>query len=58
MRFCRAAGFALSGLNRLEEKGWIKAKWGETETGREAKFYSLTASGRVQLEKEAANWSR
>jgi len=45
-------------LNRLEKKGWIKAKWGETETGREAKFYSLTASGRVQLEKEAANWSR
>lgn len=45
-------------LNRLERKGWIKAKWGETETGREAKFYSLTAGGRVQLEKEAANWNR
>jgi PadR family transcriptional regulator, regulatory protein PadR len=45
-------------LNRLEKKGWIKAKWGETETGREAKFYSLTAAGRVQLEKEAANWNR
>lgn len=45
-------------LNRLERKGWVKAKWGETETGREAKFYSLTAAGRVQLQKEAANWSR
>ena len=45
-------------LNRLERKGWIKAKWGETETGREAKSYSLTSAGRVQLEKEAANWSR
>lgn len=45
-------------LNRLERKGWIKAKWAESETGREAKFYSLTASGKVQLEKEAANWAR
>jgi len=45
-------------LNRLERKGWIKAKWGETETGREAKFYSLTPSGRTQLQMEAANWSR
>ena len=45
-------------LNRLERKGWIKAKWALTETGRDAKFYSLTAAGRVQLEKEAANWNR
>jgi PadR family transcriptional regulator PadR len=45
-------------LNRLEHKGWIKAKWAETETGRQARFYSLTPSGRVQLGKEAANWSR
>jgi|SRR5580704_1425945 len=45
-------------LNRLEHKGWIKGKWAETESGREAKFYSLTPSGRVQLEKEAANWNR
>jgi PadR family transcriptional regulator len=43
---------------RLEQKAWIKAKWAETETGRKAKFYSLTAAGRAQLEKEAANWSR
>jgi PadR family transcriptional regulator, regulatory protein PadR len=45
-------------LNRLERKSWIKAKWAETETGRQAKFYSLTAAGRVQLEKETAQWSR
>ena len=45
-------------LHRLEQKAWIKAKWKETETGRNAKFYSLTVAGRAQLEKEAANWSR
>jgi transcriptional regulator len=45
-------------LHRLEQKAWIRAKWAETETGREAKFYSLTAAGRKQLEKEAANWNR
>src|SRR5436309_14310705 len=45
-------------LHRLEQKVWIKAKWAETETGRKAKFYSLTAAGRSQLEKEAASWSR
>jgi PadR family transcriptional regulator PadR len=45
-------------LHRLEQRGWIKAKWAETETGRQAKFYSLTAAGRDQLEKEAATWSR
>ena len=45
-------------LHRLEQKAWIKAKWAETETGRKAKFYLLTAAGRSQLEKEAANWSR
>jgi PadR family transcriptional regulator PadR len=45
-------------LHRLEQKAWIKAKWAETETGRNAKFYTLTAGGRAQLEKETANWSR
>jgi len=45
-------------LHRLEQKAWIKAKWADSETGRQAKFYSLTAAGRTQLEKEAANWSR
>ena len=45
-------------LHRLEQQGWIKAKWAESETGRQAKFYSLTGAGREQLEAETANWSR
>jgi PadR family transcriptional regulator len=45
-------------LHRLEQKAWIKAKWRDSETGRKAKFYSLTAAGRAQLGKEAENWSR
>lgn len=45
-------------LHRLEQQGWIRAKWNESETGRQAKFYSLTAAGRAQLEKETASWSR
>jgi PadR family transcriptional regulator, regulatory protein PadR len=45
-------------LHRLEQQGWIKAKWAESETGRQAKFYSLTTAGRAQLDKEAASWSR
>jgi PadR family transcriptional regulator PadR len=45
-------------LYRLERQAWIKAEWKKTETGREAKFYALTAAGRRQLEKELASWSR
>jgi PadR family transcriptional regulator, regulatory protein PadR len=45
-------------LHRLEQQGWIRAKWAESETGREAKFYSLTAAGRKQLDAETANWKR
>lgn len=45
-------------LHRLEQQGWIRAKWAESETGREAKFYSLTAAGRAQLEKEKESWKR
>jgi len=45
-------------LHRLEKRGWLKADWRESETGREAKFYSLTRIGRKQLESEAANWDR
>lgn len=45
-------------LHRLEQQAWIKAYWAESETGREAKFYSLTNAGHQQLEKETANWSR
>jgi len=45
-------------LHRLEQQALIKAKWAETETGRQAKFYSLTAAGRGRLEKEEAQWHR
>jgi PadR family transcriptional regulator len=45
-------------LHRLEHQGWIHARWRTTETGREAKFYELTRAGRVQLEKELAEWER
>jgi PadR family transcriptional regulator, regulatory protein PadR len=45
-------------LHRLEQQGWIRADWRTSETGREAKFYSLTRPGRAQLEKELAQWER
>jgi transcriptional regulator len=45
-------------LHRLEQQGWIKAQWKETETGRSAKFYTLTKAGRLQMDKELANWDR
>jgi transcriptional regulator len=45
-------------LHRLEKRGWLKSEWSEAETGREAKFYSLTKLGRKQLDAEAANWDR
>ncbi len=45
-------------LHRLEKRGWLAAEWRESETGREAKFYSLTRLGRKQLEAETANWAR
>jgi len=45
-------------LHRLEHRGWIKAEWGISELGRRARFYSLTASGRRQLDVEAENWNR
>ena len=45
-------------LHRLELKGWLKAEWKESETGREAKFYSLTPSGRKQLASEKHSWAR
>ena len=45
-------------LHRLEKRGLLCAKWREAETGREAKFYSLTKTGRKQLEVETANWDR
>jgi len=45
-------------LHRLEHKGLIKAEWGPSENNRRAKFYSLTKTGRKQLEQERATWER
>ena len=45
-------------LHKLEQEGWITAKWRVAETGRRAKFYTLSRAGRQALEREAANWQR
>jgi len=45
-------------LQRLEERGWISAKWGISTNNRKARFYSLTSAGRKQLGKETARWKR
>jgi PadR family transcriptional regulator, regulatory protein PadR len=45
-------------LHRLENKKLLAAEWGPTETGREAKFYKLTAKGRIQLKTETESWAR
>jgi transcriptional regulator len=45
-------------LHRLEDRGWLKAEWKATETGRDAKFYALTPKGRKQLEAEVRNWEQ
>jgi len=45
-------------LHRLEQSGWIKARWGESDSNRRAKFYTLTLGGRRYLERERANWQR
>jgi transcriptional regulator len=45
-------------LHRLENRGLLAADWKASETGRDAKFYRLTAKGRAQLKAETANWAR
>ena len=45
-------------LVRLEQKGWIKGAWGQTDSHREAKFYTITRSGEKALEKETEKWRR
>ena len=43
-------------LYRIEQKGWVSSKWGTKETGRKAKFYTLTKAGRRQLGREEESW--
>lgn len=45
-------------LYRIEQRGWVSAKWDVNETGRRAKFYTLSEAGRRQLEAEEASWDR
>jgi len=45
-------------LHRLEQQGWIRAKWGESDNNRRAKFYSLTLDGAKYLRQEEAQWRR
>jgi len=45
-------------LHRMEDEGWVRAGWGTSDTGREARFYSLTTKGRKELAREEQNWGR
>jgi PadR family transcriptional regulator, regulatory protein PadR len=51
-------GSLLTALQRLERAGWLDAEWRQTENARRAKFYTLTRTGRRQLENETADWAR
>ena len=45
-------------LHRLEQQGWLRAEWKDSDVGRRAKVYSLTRAGRKQLDRELGNWNR
>ena len=51
-------GSLLTALQRLERAGWLNAEWRQTENSRRAKFYTLSRSGRKQLDIETADWTR
>lgn len=51
-------GSLYTALYRMEDKGWIKAEWAQSDNNRKAKYYSLTKAGRKQLETERAEWER
>jgi len=51
-------GSLFPALHRMEEKGWVEAEWRASENNRRAKYYRLTASGRVQLKAEERDWSK
>ncbi len=52
------AGSLFPALYRMEQSGWLSSSWGESETNRRAKFYSLTKAGRKQLNAETERWER
>jgi PadR family transcriptional regulator PadR len=51
-------GSLFPALHRMEQAGWLNSAWGESETNRRAKFYSLTKAGRKQLQTESERWER
>ena len=51
-------GSLFPALHRLEEQGWLKSAWGESENRRRAKYYTITAAGRRQLREETQIWQR
>jgi len=51
-------GSVYPALYRIEQRGWVSSKWDLNETGRRAKFYTLTKAGKSQLEAEEAGWDR
>jgi PadR family transcriptional regulator, regulatory protein PadR len=55
---CINQGSLYPALYRLEQQGWITSEWGSSENNRQAKFYSLTKTGRKQLVEETENWER
>src|SRR6516164_10367213 len=52
------AGSLFPALHRMEQAGWLTSSWGQAETNRRAKFYSLTRAGREQLQTETERWER
>lgn len=51
-------GVLYPALHRLNKKGWVEGEWGETDTGRRARFYSLSRKGRRALQKETTRWEK
>jgi len=51
-------GSLFPALHRLEQEGWVRGSWGESENNRRAKFYELTPGGRRRLGEEEANWAQ
>ena len=56
--FAIQQGTLYPALQRMKRKGWVRSEWRQTENNRRARYYSITQSGRTQLEQERAQWAR
>ena len=56
--FAVKPGSLFPALHRMQEQGWLRSSWGDSENNRRAKYYELTKAGRLQLETEVENWDR